>query len=48
VEALLRGERGVMVGVREGQAVSVPLDKVLCTDRPADGELLRLEDMIAL
>ena len=48
VEALIAGESGVMVGIKAGQPVSFPLEQVLSEERPAEGELLRLEEMIAL
>lgn len=48
VEALIAGESGVMIGIQAGQPVSFPLDQVLSEERPAENELLRLEEMIAL
>jgi len=48
VEYLLGGQSGVMAGIRSGKSVAVPLDEVLAEDRPADQELIRLEEMMAL
>ena len=48
VEMLLSGQSGVMAGIRSGRPVATPLDEVLAEERPADEELVRLEDMMAL
>jgi 6-phosphofructokinase 1 len=48
VEALTAVESGVMVGIQAGRPVSFPLEHVLSESRPAEEELLRLEEMIAL
>ena len=48
VELLLGGQSGVMAGIRSGKPIAVPLDEVLAEDRPADQELIRLEEMMAL
>ncbi|HET6454103.1 MAG TPA: 6-phosphofructokinase [Armatimonadota bacterium] len=48
VEMLLSGQSGIMVGIRAGRPVAMPLDEVLAEERPADEELVRLEEMMAL
>lgn len=48
VEALIAGRSGVMVGLQATQTVMFPLEQVLNEGRPAENELVRLEEMIAL
>lgn len=48
VQALLAGERGVMMGQRGTEIIPVPLDEVLEKNRPADEDLVRLEEIIRL
>jgi 6-phosphofructokinase 1 len=48
VQALLAGKRGVMMGQKGTEIVPVPLDEVLEINRPADEDLVRLEEIIRL
>ncbi len=48
VQALLAGQRGVMMGQCGTDIVPVPLDQVLEQNRPADEDLVQLEEIIRL
>jgi len=48
VDALLAGKSGVMVGIRANETVLVDFDEVLVCNRPADADLVRLDEIIRL
>ncbi len=48
VQALVEGRRGVMMGASCREVFPVPLDYVLESDRPADADLVKLEEIIRL
>lgn len=48
VNALITGQSGTMVGIRMSEPSAVWLEDVLRQDRPADADLLTLEDTVAL
>jgi len=45
--ALARGEFGVLVGLRDGEVATTPLDEVVATQKPLDLELLKLARILA-
>lgn len=48
VNALIEGKSGCMVGVKANNTILIPLDEVLKQNMPADAELIRLEETLAL
>lgn len=48
VRALVEGQSGVMIGIQASNTVAIPLEEVLKQQRPADEDLVQLEQMIAL
>jgi 6-phosphofructokinase 1 len=48
VTSLIEGNSGVMVGVKMSEPIAMPLDEILEAQRPADEDLVKLEEMIAL
>ena len=47
VEALLRGERTKMVGIRAGKIITSPLHEAFRTTKPLDSALLRLAELLS-
>jgi 6-phosphofructokinase 1 len=47
VDAILRGENGVMIGTQDDQSVSVPFEKTFASHRPVSLELLKLFNEMA-
>jgi 6-phosphofructokinase 1 len=48
VDCLLENKSGVMIGIRQNALAATPLAEIFGENRPADEELLKLEQMIAL
>jgi 6-phosphofructokinase 1 len=48
VEALARGERGVLVGLRRGQVTTTPLAEIAGVHKPLDAALYELAQVLAL
>lgn len=48
VEALMRGEKNVMMGERGGKIVSVPFDIAINTNKPMDMEYVRILNMLSI
>lgn len=48
VEALLQGQRNIMVGVRNNEVVYVPLSEAIRSDKPFDMKLIKVLDELSI
>ncbi|MCR5312317.1 MAG: 6-phosphofructokinase [Bacteroidaceae bacterium] len=48
IEALMQGQRNVMMGYRNGDAVYVPFDECIRTDKPFDKRLITVLDELSI
>ena len=48
VEAIMQGQRNVMVGIRNGEIVSVPLSEAIRSDKPLDRKLIKVLDELSI
>ena len=48
VDALIAGQSGIMVGIKVSEPIPMSLDEILAQERPADEDLLKLEETISL
>ncbi len=48
IEALLQGQRNVMVGVRNNEIVYVPLSEAIRSDKPFDRKLIKVLDELSI
>ena len=48
VEAIMQGQRNVMVGIRNGEIVYVPLSEAIRSDKPLDRKLIKVLDELSI
>ena len=48
IEAILQGQRNVMIGVRNNEIVYVPLSEAIRTDKPIDMKLMKVLDELSI
>ena len=48
VEAIMQGQRNIMVGVRNNEVVYVPLSEAIRSDKPFDRKLIRVLDELSI
>ena len=48
VEAIMQGQRNVMVGIRNGEIVYVPLSEAIRSDKPLDRKLIKVLDELII
>ena len=48
VEAIMQGQRNVMVGIRNGEIVYVPLSEAIRSDKPLDRKLIKVLDGLSI
>jgi 6-phosphofructokinase 1 len=48
IDALLEGQRNVMVGVRNNEVVYVPLSEAIRSDKPFDRKLIKVLDELSI
>ena len=48
VEAIMQGQRNVMVGIRNGEIVYVPLSEAIRSDKPLDRKLIKVLDEVSI
>ena len=48
IEALMEGQRNVMIGVRNNEVVYVPLSEAIRSDKPFDRKLIKVLDELSI
>lgn len=48
IEAILQGQRNIMVGVRNNEVVYVPLSEAIRSDKPFDKKLIKVLDELSI
>ena len=48
IEAIMQGQRNVMVGVRNNEIVYVPFSDAIRTDKPLDMKLIKVLDELSI
>ena len=48
IEAILQGQRNIMIGVRNNEIVYVPLSEAIRTDKPIDMKLMKVLDELSI
>ena len=48
VEAIMQGQRNIMVGVRNNEVVYVPLSEAIRSDKPFDRKLIKVLDELSI
>ena len=48
IEAILQGQRNIMIGVRNNEIVYVPLSEAIRTDKPIDMKLIKVLDELSI
>lgn len=48
IEAIMQGQRNVMVGVRNNEVVFVPFSEAIRTDKPLDAQLIKVLDELSI
>jgi 6-phosphofructokinase 1 len=48
VEAIIQGQRNIMVGVRNNDIVYVPLSEAIRSDKPLDRQLIKVLDELSI
>lgn len=48
IEAILQGQRNVMIGVRNNEVVYVPFSEAIRSDKPFDKKLIRVLDELSI
>ena len=48
IEAIMQGQRNVMVGIRNGEIVYVPLSEAIRSDKPLDRKLIKVLDELSI
>ena len=48
IEAIIQGQRNVMVGVRNNEIVYVPLTEAIRSDKPFDKKLIKVLDELSI
>ena len=48
VEAIMQGQRNVMVGIRNGEIVYLPLSEAIRSDKPLDRKLIKVLDELSI
>ena len=48
IEALMEGQRNVMIGIRHGEIVYVPFNKAIKNDKPISGELINVLNVLSI
>ena len=47
IEAIMQGQRNIMVGIRNNEVVYVPLSEAIRSDKPFDKKLIRILDVLS-
>ena len=47
IDALLEGQRNVMIGLRNNEIVYIPFTKAIKDDKPIDKETVRAQEILA-
>ncbi|PIK21064.1 6-phosphofructokinase [Prevotella intermedia] len=48
IEAIMQGQRNIMVGVRNNEVVYVPLSEAIRSDKPFDKKLIKILDVLSI
>ena len=48
IEAIMQGQRNVMIGVRNNEVVYVPLSEAIRSDKPFDRKLIKVLDELSI
>jgi 6-phosphofructokinase 1 len=48
IEAILQGQRNIMIGVRNNEVVYVPLCEAIRSDKPFDKKLIKVLDELSI
>ena len=48
IEAIMQGQRNVMIGVRNNEVVYVPFSDAIRTDKPLDMKLIKVLDELSI
>lgn len=48
IEAIIQGQRNIMVGVRNNEVVYVPLSEAIRSDKPFDKKLIKILDVLSI
>ena len=48
IEAILQGQRNIMVGLRNNEIVYVPLSEAIRSDKPFDKKLIKVLDELSI
>ena len=48
IEAILQGQRNIMVGVRNNEVVYVPLSEAIRSDKPFDKKLIKVLEELSI
>ena len=48
VEAIMQGQRNVMIGVRNNEVVYVPFSEAIRSDKPIDRKLIQVLDELSI
>ena len=48
IEAIIQGQRNIMVGVRNNEVVYVPLSEAVRSDKPFDRKLIKVLDELSI
>ena len=47
IEAIMQGQRNIMVGIRNNEVVYVPLSEAIRSDKPFDKKLIKILDVLS-
>ena len=48
IEAIMQGQRNIMVGVRNNEVVYVPLSEAIRSDKPFEKKLIKILDVLSI